>query len=61
TIYYVSAAADGLRVSGTWDALGMRGNASAPMVFEDVALPPERALSPRGEGMDMLLGMILPI
>lgn len=61
TIYFVSAEDAGLRVSGTWDALGMRGNASAPMVFKDVTLTPDRALSPRGGGMDMLLGTILPI
>jgi alkylation response protein AidB-like acyl-CoA dehydrogenase len=61
TIYYVSARTPGLRISGTWDALGMRGNASAPIILEDVALLPSDALSQPNEGMDMLLNTLLPI
>lgn len=61
TIYYVPASDPGIRVSGTWDALGMRGNASAPIVFKDVELLPDYALSSPGKGMDMLLETLLPI
>lgn len=61
TFYYVSADDPGVRVAGTWDALGMRGNASAPVVFDGVELPRSRALSPAGAGMDMLLNTVLPV
>ncbi len=40
TLYLVRNDDAGLRVSGTWDSLGMRGNASAPMVLEDCKVPP---------------------
>lgn len=61
TIYYVSADDPGISVSGTWDALGMRGNASAPMVFKDLELSPDRALSQPGKGMGVLLETLLPV
>ena len=61
TIYFVSRADRGLRVAGAWKGLGMRGNASAPMMLEDVALSPDRALTRPGKGLDMLLGVVLPV
>lgn len=61
TLYYVPANDPGLRVSGAWDALGMRGNVSAPMVLQEVELPPSEALSSPGGGMTMLLDILLPI
>jgi len=51
----------GLRVDGPWAALGMRGNASAPMRLENVALGPDRALSAAGKGLDTMLGVVLPV
>jgi alkylation response protein AidB-like acyl-CoA dehydrogenase len=61
TMYYVPAHDPGIRVSGTWDALGMRGNASAPIVFKNVEIPLDHTLSCPGEGMAMLLNTVLPI
>jgi alkylation response protein AidB-like acyl-CoA dehydrogenase len=60
TLYLVLRSDDGVRVSGTWSGLGMRGNASAPMTLENVALPAERALTAPGKGLDMMLGIALP-
>jgi alkylation response protein AidB-like acyl-CoA dehydrogenase len=60
-LYYVPGDAAGVRLAGAWDALGLRGNASAPVVFEGVALSPSSALSPPGQGMQMLLDTLLPI
>jgi len=51
----------GLRVSGAWKGVGMRGNASAPMTLENVALADDRALSAPGKGLDMMLGVALPV
>ena len=58
---WCSADDAGLGVAGTWDALGMRGNASAPMTLREVSLPASRALTEPGQGLAMMLGAVLPI
>ena len=60
-LYLVLASDVGLSVAGTWDALGMRGNASAPMTLRQVSLPANRALTEPGQGMGMMLGAVLPV
>ena len=60
-LYLVLREDKGLRVDGPWAALGMRGNASAPMRLENVALAPDRALSAAGKGLDTMLGVVLPV
>ena len=60
-LYLVLKSDAGLGVAGTWDALGMRGNASAPMTLREVSLPASRALTEPGQGMAMMLGAVLPI
>jgi alkylation response protein AidB-like acyl-CoA dehydrogenase len=60
TIYYVLSGDLGLTVAGAWRGLGMRGNASAPMVLDGVELGAERALTAPGKGLDMMLGVVLP-
>jgi len=60
TIYYVLSGDPGLTVAGTWRGLGMRGNASAPMVLDEVGLGADRALTASGKGLDMMLGVVLP-
>jgi alkylation response protein AidB-like acyl-CoA dehydrogenase len=59
-LYLVLKGDKGMRVSGAWDGLGMRGNASNPMVLEDCAIPADRALSKRSEGFPTMLGVVLP-
>lgn len=61
SLYLVLRDDKGVRVSGTWRGLGMRGNASAPMMLESVALAEDRALSAPGKGLDMMLGVALPV
>jgi len=60
TLYLVLRDDPGLVVSGPWQALGLRGNASAPMTLQGVRLPPERALSEPQKGMEVMLGIVLP-
>jgi alkylation response protein AidB-like acyl-CoA dehydrogenase len=60
TIYLVMRDDAGITVSGGWEGLGMRGNASAPMTLENVPLADDRALSAPGKGLDMMLGVVLP-
>ncbi len=44
----VPADADGVRVEGDWDPLGMRGTVSRTLLFEDVFVPEEAELMPMG-------------
>ncbi len=60
TIYLVLAGDAGVSVAGAWRGLGMRGNASAPMALENVAVGPDRVLTEQGKGLDMMLGVVLP-
>ena len=60
TIYYVLRGDRGFTVAGTWRGLGMRGNASAPIVLDEVDLGADRALTAPGKGLDMMLGVVLP-
>jgi alkylation response protein AidB-like acyl-CoA dehydrogenase len=60
TLYMVLDSDPGLKVAGPWNALGMRGNASAPMTLTGVTLGPERALSEPGKGFEAMLS-ILPV
>lgn len=61
TIYLVEQGDPGLSVAGSWTALGMRGNASSPMTLADVPLGADRELSEPGKGLDVMLGVVLPI
>lgn len=59
TILYLVRNDDaGLRTSGAWDSLGMRGNGSAPMVLEDCRIPAERALCEPGQGFPRQLEIL---
>ena len=60
TIYSVLSGDPGITATGTWRGLGMRGNSSAPMVLDEVALGADRALTAHGKGLDMMLGVVLP-
>ena len=44
----VPADADGVKVVGDWDPLGMRATVSRTLLFEDVFVAEEEALMPRG-------------
>ena len=47
-------------MAGQWNALGMRGNASAPMRLNNVTVGPDRALSEPEKGFEAMLS-ILPV
>ncbi len=61
TIYLVLKGDAGVSVSGSWRGLGLRGNASAPMTLENVSVGTGRALTADGKGLDMMLGVVLPL
>lgn len=60
TLYLIEEGDAGFRIESPWNAMGMRGNASAPMVMEELRLPESRAISARGEAMGMMMGNVLP-
>jgi len=61
SIYFVLKDDAGVSATGTWRGLGLRGNASAPMTLTNVAVGSERALTAPGKGLDMMLGIVLPL
>jgi alkylation response protein AidB-like acyl-CoA dehydrogenase len=60
TLYVVRRTASGVRISGSFDGLGLRGNDSAPVEFADVAVRPGELLTAQGEGAKMMLEVVLP-
>lgn len=60
TLYFVPAAAPGLTVSGAWDGLGLRGNASAPLRLNKVRVPAAQKVSAEGEGFACMMSTVLP-
>ena len=61
TLYLLTAATPGLTVSGPWDGLGLRANASAPMVLDDCQVPADFQLTDDGTGFPVMLNVVLPL
>jgi len=61
TLYLVAAGTPGLSVSGPWDGLGLRANASAPIVLDDCKVPSEFQLTDDGAGFPAMLNVVLPL
>ena len=51
----------GLRLEGTFDGLGLRGNGSIPVIAEDVRIPEGNRLGADGAGLSVMLETVLPI
>jgi alkylation response protein AidB-like acyl-CoA dehydrogenase len=49
-----------LRVSGSFDGLGLRGNESAPVTIEDLRVEPNDLVTELGKGAENMLQVILP-
>src|SRR2546421_5303241 len=60
TLWLVPRGAQGLEVTGGFDGLGLRGNASRPMAAADLHLPLSARLGPDGGGFDVMMGVVLP-
>ena len=60
TLYFVPGDAAGLTVGAAWNGLGLRGNASAPLRLEGVAVPASNRLSGEGAGFAMMMNVVLP-
>jgi alkylation response protein AidB-like acyl-CoA dehydrogenase len=60
TLYLLRAGAPGLSLAGPWDGMGLRANASAPMLLEDCAIPSDARLTSDGGGFQAMLEVVLP-
>jgi isovaleryl-CoA dehydrogenase len=61
TLWLVPGDAAGLAVAGTFDGLGLRGNASAPMNADGVRVPRTAMIGADGGGLDLALAAVLPV
>jgi alkylation response protein AidB-like acyl-CoA dehydrogenase len=59
SLYLVGANTTGIEVAGPWVGLGLRGNASAPMIV-DIDAADGSLLGEAGGGLDLMLGVVLP-
>lgn len=60
TLWLVDAKADGLTSPGSFDGLGLRGNASTPITATGVRIPAANRLGEDGKGFDAMMGVVLP-
>ena len=60
TLWLVPAHASGLTIAGTFDGLGLRGNASSPISAKMVAVERSAMLGPDGGGFDIMMAVVLP-
>ena len=60
TLYYASKGAKGISVAGLWTGLGLRGNFSAPMKLDNVAVTAADRVSAEGDGFNVMVNVTLP-
>jgi alkylation response protein AidB-like acyl-CoA dehydrogenase len=60
TLYLVPPGTRGLSVAGPWDGLGLRANASAPMMLDDCEVPSGLQLTDDSAGFKAMLEIVLP-
>ena len=60
TLWLMPGKADGLKVTGQFEGLGLRGNASSPILAEGVILAESARLGTDGGGFDIMMGTVIP-
>ena len=61
TLYLLAAGTAGLSVSGPWDGLGLRANASSPVSLDDCHVQSDFQLTDDGAGFPVMLNVVLPL
>jgi alkylation response protein AidB-like acyl-CoA dehydrogenase len=61
TLYLLPAETHGLSVADTWDGLGLRANASAPLALDHCQVPSDFQLTDDGAGFPAMLNVVLPL
>lgn len=59
-VYLVRRSSAGVKIAGSFNGVGLRGNDSAPVHLEDVGIPAGDLLTAPGAGMEMTLQVVLP-
>ena len=59
-LYFVAGTTAGLKAAGSFEGLGLAGNASAPMNLEKVLVPLENRLGEEKSGFGTMLQIVLP-
>ena len=60
TVYLVRTKANGISITSAFNGLGLRGNDSAPVSFEQVTIEKDDLISALGEGPKVILEVVLP-
>jgi alkylation response protein AidB-like acyl-CoA dehydrogenase len=60
TIWLVPGKRGDLKIPAPFNGLGLRGNASSPVIAEGVMVEPGVMLGPDGGGFDIMMGIVLP-
>ena len=60
TLYLVDRTSKGVTTSSAFDGLGLRGNDSAPVAFENLRVSEDSLLTIHGGGFPMMLEVVLP-
>jgi alkylation response protein AidB-like acyl-CoA dehydrogenase len=60
TVYLVHRKANGVSITSAFNGLGLRGNDSAPVSFEQVTIEKDDLISALGEGPKVILEVVLP-
>jgi len=60
TLWFVESGLQGLSQPGKFDGLGLRGNASTPVVAQNVMIPVDCQLGEDGKGFDTMMAIVLP-
>ncbi len=61
TLYLVDAKSAGVTVSAPWDGLGLRANASSPVILDGCVVSADRRLTEDGMGFATMLNTVLPL
>jgi alkylation response protein AidB-like acyl-CoA dehydrogenase len=61
TLWLVPSDSKGLTQPGAFDGLGLRGNGSTPVTANGVSVPAANQLGDDGAGLDIALGVVLPV
>ncbi|MGH3829201.1 MAG: acyl-CoA dehydrogenase family protein [Pseudonocardiaceae bacterium] len=60
TLWLVPSDTPGLRTAGSFDGMGLRGNASKPVTADGAVVPADAMLGMDGTGLDIALSVVLP-
>ena len=61
TLYLVAAGTSGLSVSGPWEGMGLRANASAPVVLDECHVASDFQITDDGGGFPFMLNVVMPL